>query len=197
MRILTDIDGCVLDWFSGFKKYVEKLGVPQKCAEPTDWNLDTWLDHRNISGLVEEYNNTAAFSELNPYQDAINIIPPLYFSEGYDFHAITASSKSNASKNLRMVNLDIRFGWIFGTGKVSFTEPGHSKAEILKAFEPTIWIEDRPKAALEGVEAGHTCLLLDRNYNREFSHDKVTRVKDWYEISDFIRAFDFPRSVQE
>jgi hypothetical protein len=193
MTILTDIDGVVIDWFSGFKKYVCDKKIPTKSENPRDWELDSWLVHKDIPGLIQEYNETEAFGFLEGYQDAMDIIPQLHHAGGITFKGVTASSHSRRSKNLRYMNLNRRFGLVFcGREYIQFVEPGTSKEMVLSRYHPTVWIEDRPQSAVEGFNAGHTCFLMDRPYNQGFAHPGITRIKDWYDFGNRLRSLHLP-----
>jgi len=54
--------------------------------------------------------------------------------------------------------------------------------------QPTCFIEDRAKHALEIVDMDVPVLLLDNDGNRTVDHELITRVADWTEIIDAVKS---------
>lgn len=63
------------------------------------------------------------------------------------------------------------------------------KAECAAFHEVTHFIEDRSNDAISLAENGIDVFLLDKPYNRECRHARITRVQDWQEIRTLIGGF--------
>ncbi|WP_077614884.1 5' nucleotidase, NT5C type [Caenibacillus caldisaponilyticus] len=60
------------------------------------------------------------------------------------------------------------------------------KAECASLHQITLFIEDNPVDALALAESGIDVLMIDKPYNRECRHKRMTRVKDWEAIGRLL-----------
>jgi uncharacterized protein len=60
------------------------------------------------------------------------------------------------------------------------------KAECAAALKVSHFIEDRANDALSIADAGINVFLLDKPYNRDCRHARITRVRDWDEIKALL-----------
>lgn len=181
--ILTDVDGVLLDWFAGFKKFVQDKGIEVAEGDPADWSMVGWVKSNNIQGLISEFNDSWAFEYLPHYVTAKSQLKKLH-EEGHAVVAITSCSSDSKVREMRINNLERKFGPIFED--VICLPLMESKLNILSQYAPTFWVEDSLHGAKAGVEAGHRTFLLDKPYNQGPIDKRIERVKDWYEIYERI-----------
>lgn len=183
--ILTDVDDTVLEFAKCFQEWSAKHGHfaddtirSSGCIGSTFGLSDeaTW-------DLIEKFYQDAAFGEITPEPCALEVIPRLH-KAGYEFVAITACSDEPHVVEKRRKNLRDAFG--FNWYHVHCTGVRQSKEKFLWTYEPSLWVEDNAGHAAHGADIGHHAVLLDRDYNRDFKHQKVTRVADWREIEERI-----------
>lgn len=190
--ILTDADGCLFDWIGSFNHWMAQKGY-KIIAEQSMYTLDQMydMDHDKIMELVYEFNTSDAMGNLGPCKDSVEYVKKLA-AYGYKFVVITSMGKGNDRiKDLRWDNLQNLFGNVFND--LIVLDLKESKAQILKDYDDTIWVEDHPWNAHDGVENGHEAYLIDYAYNRGHDiSDKVIRVENWKEIHDSI----YTRHVQ-
>jgi uncharacterized HAD superfamily protein len=103
------------------------------------------------------------------------------------FHAITAVPNTPAVVEARRANLENLFGKT-AFERVIHCEHSAEKPKFLRQYEETecYWVEDLGVNAIMGLEFGLKPLLMDRHYNRDFSHDQVQRVSSWKQIYEIV-----------
>lgn len=178
MLLLTDVDGVLLDWFSQFKSFIHSKNITPTADRPSDWSLKDWLPDHDIVGLISEFNSSEAFGDLPPLPDAMAAIPQLR-KMGYRLVAVTSCSSEHGVVQRRRENLIRHFGHF---EDIICLPLGTRKLDVLELYHPTWWVEDRFEHALEGVEAGHKAVLLNRPHNQHLSHPGLIRAQDWHEI---------------
>ena len=187
--ILCDVDGCVLDWSKDFEKWatITKGYSPEKSLQD-EYRIEDWLgiSLAEAHSLMQEFSvSQKDFESLDCYPDAKLVIDRLH-QEGYRFVFVTAVSNDDITYTKRMANLTKHFGNTFQ--ELHHVGIGAPKLETLKTFEPTIWIEDSIKHAIEGREANHTPILINRRHNRnQVAPEFITRVDDWNDIYRLIK----------
>lgn len=185
--IVTDADGCFLYWEHGFHMWMVSKGY----AATTNgfYNVEDkyGISAEEAAHLSDAFNESAALRRLPPVKDAIKYIRKLHEDHGFVFHCITAIPNTKDMYEARKENIENLFG---KTAFERLTLCGNSanKKELLKEYEGTgcYWIEDLYKNALMGLEFGMQPLLMDRHYNKNYSHEKITRVNNWKEIYNII-----------
>ena len=79
--ILTDGDGCRLDWFRGFTPWMSKLGYEPvadvKAEEMYALHVKYGTAANVMHKLVYDYNSSDAMGSLEPYKDAADVMPRL------------------------------------------------------------------------------------------------------------------------
>ena len=185
--LLTDIDGTALNWLDGFVSFAnEQLDTSLTVSGITDYDMSIPFETSKdrIVDLINEFNNGhPRFGELKPMSWAKNILSQFH-DEGFEIVAITACSDNPETHRRRRENIDKVFDGIFSD--VLFCGLGDSKLETLNKFSPSIWVEDKPEAANEGWQAGHSTFIIDREYNRNGVNPFVIRVPDWRMIHKTI-----------
>jgi len=65
----------------------------------------------------------------------------------------------------------------------------HDKVRNAIELNCDIFMEDRYENAIQLSESGFEVMLLDCNYNKGILNDNIHRVKNWYQIEQFILEF--------
>lgn len=184
--ILTDVDDTVLNFSDHFQEWLEKAhGIYSQKRLRDHWNVpytfDVTIQKSNI--LIDEFSTSDMMHQLRPEFCAVEVLPKLYRS-GYRFVAITACTDDPKTKEYRATNLLNAFG--FEWEDIHCVGLHTDKGAFLTRYDPSIWVEDKFENAVRGAEIGHEAFILDRNHNRHFQHDDVTRIKDWHDILEKI-----------
>ena len=184
--ILTDCDGVVLDWVFAFDQWMARHDykiVGKNCYSMEEkYNLTEKEAYR----LCRMFNESAWIRKIPPLRDAIHYVKKLHQEHGYIFHAITSLSKDPYAQHLRTKNLREMFGdSVFD--KYIYLDTAAPKDEALVLYENTqcYWVEDKPENADCGLKYGLNSILIDHDYNRDYT-GKATRVKNWKEIYKLV-----------
>ncbi len=181
--ILTDADGVLLDWITGFNPWMESKGYTRLYGFERYYTIENWygISREEAMELVSTYNSSAAIGYLPAYLDSVKYVKKLHDNHGYKFVVITAFGQDEYAIRLRKRNLRKLFGDVFE--EILFVDLLKSKLELLKLYEPAIWIEDKPSAAEEGNSVGHKTFLFRHGHNEHMSTThEITRVDSWKEI---------------
>lgn len=170
--VILDCDGVLLDWETGFGKWVEKE-TAYRCATPypEDWEIGKWIgcDPETAMRLIATFNSLEAFGRLPRMPDAGRL---LYDLErlGHPVYVLTSCSADPEIRRRREENLREKF--FFNFGRVICLDLGVSKLETLRAFHTVfgecIWVEDNYKNAVDGFTAGHRSFFLHRPHNHAY-----------------------------
>lgn len=184
--ILTDCDGVILDWMDRFIAYMLGEGYSIYQDEHNQYELGALFDisEEEASDRIAAFNDGDwRFGTLQAFdgaEEAMSVLSTL----GYSFVAITSCSEKSRVTALRKANLYNVFGDVFK--EVHCIGVNQNKTPILKKYEPTFWIEDRLRHALEGIDAGHKSILIDRRWNQKDDDQQVKRLYSWAEIVQYI-----------
>lgn len=183
--LLTDVDGVLLDWIKSFGLYVQSRGYKLNFPTPKTWEMTEWFggDHKTIVKLITEFNSSPAFAEIPVLEDARRVLPIL--AEKYRLVAITCCSTDKKTISRRKSNLKLLGVSFEEVHCLNFTD---SKSDLLKSYDPSIWVEDRIEGAESGFNAGHQSFLRGATYNQNHNHEGVIRVSSWDEISKLIKS---------
>ena len=188
--ILTDADGCLLDWNTAFEEFAKSYGYERVPGTDYSYNLGVRFgtDPRDIRNLVNEFNNSEEIARLKPIRGAKERID-YFVKHGFRFVVITNLSDRPEAEEYRTQNLIKNFGDIFD--EIICLRPGSDKSYVLLRWEGSglFWIEDHFKNAEAGYEVGLQSILIGTPYNRHFSTDlfPVTNEADpWLDIKYFI-----------
>ena len=194
--ILCDVDGTILDFANPFHDWMNSRGFTTiEGKHLTEVFLISEVfectddEHQKE---VEAFSDSEMFSKLPALRGAQEAIENLR-SKGWHIVAITSCHRSPAARASRIDNLKSVFG--FEEEDIVFAGKMAPKLEILKKYDPTIWVEDCMFHAKEGLAAGHQPILIDREYNRhEDMSDTdsiehiIVRVDDWTQLEDYIEG---------
>lgn len=185
--ILVDCDGVLLDWVYAFNQWMTRHGFKEIDTTVYDIAKRYGIEKTMAKMLVRMFNESATIRKLPPLRDAIKYVKKLHEEHGYVFHAITSLSDDYYSQHLRTKNLIELFGPT-AFEKYTYLDTGADKDEELAPYQGTecYWIEDKPENAVCGAEFGLNSLLVKHEHNRTFEDERVTKVRNWKEIYDFI-----------
>lgn len=186
--ILVDVDGVLLNWREAFMRFMQNRGFPTRSEFETEYLLSEYyvMSDDEFHEQVEIFNGGRwEFGTLKPELGAVEGIAAL--SElGYRFIAISACTSGKQTFVLRRANLYNIFGDVFN--EVHCLDLKNGKKSHLASHEPTFWIEDKMVCALEGVDAGHTCILIDKIWNKNQHNDQIEKCQDWVAVVAYINS---------
>lgn len=168
-RILMDCDDVLLDWLSGFRRFVtEDLEIHLKDDFPGGFDMRRWLGVETTGEamtLVKLFNDRrgTGFDELGPIPGAVSAVQNLK-DRGFEIHVITSCSGLRDVHERRWQNLEQIFGSDAFASLVCL-EIGRSKKSSLAQHPKSVWIDDLPKNALIGQELGHPSAVLRAHHN--------------------------------
>lgn len=189
--ILTDVDGCLLNWSQGFMDHMTKKGRTRAEGTRTAYRLTEWYPgytEKEIDIIVNEFNTSPSVGYLKPWKNAVEYVKKLK-ERGYIFICVTSMSDEPKARFYREQNL-LK---VFGDGVFNFDEmvclPLQADKHLtLKKWADSgyFWIEDHFKHAESGYELGLTPILMDNDHNQHFSTDLFPRVQCWEEIYNMV-----------
>ena len=184
--LITDIDDTLVDFASAFSTWVKLRGLPTTCEtlqEAQTIPKFLGLEREVADGIIHDYAyHDNHFGELPAYPDARLVISKLKHT--HTLIAISACVEGREVTHKRRRNLEDAFECDWQA--VHCVGLGESKAPILEAYAPAVWVEDNLHHAIVGAEIGHRSFLMDRSYNQGPAPG-VTRVKSWLDIYAHLR----------
>ena len=184
--ILVDCDGVLLDWKYSFYKWMAENGYKVATEGVYDIEATFGIEKSSAKRLVRQFNESARIGFLPGLRDAIKYVKRLH-SEGYVFHCITSLSKDEYAKKARMENLERLFGkGVFE--ELICLDCGADKDEGLLPYKDSgcIWVEDKPLTAECGVDLGLRSILIEHDFNKDYTNNDIVKVKNWKEIYESI-----------
>lgn len=186
-KILTDCDGCLLDWESAFHSWMKEKGYDK--VDATSYHIHVMYEHLardEAKRLVKEFNDSAWMCCLPIFRDADHGVSTL-FEHGYRFDVITSLSLDPYAKKLRWMNLDDRLG-DDAFDQLICLDTGADKDDALAEYAGTgyWWIEDKPENCDTGLKFGLRPILIDHPHNQWYDNPTVVRVNNWKEIVELI-----------
>lgn len=186
-KILTDVDGVLLDWETSFTAWMNKEGYSVKQENEYKQSIRYGITQDKADELVKIFNESAWIGYIKPLRDAVSVIDDM-LCEHWHFECITSLSTDHWAGELRRMNLERFFGRS-AMRRVRCIETGGDKDEILKEYDRGHWwIEDKPENALAGLNAGHKPILIDHPYNRWFSHPDIKRAENFAQVWQIIKT---------
>src|SRR5690606_17436893 len=190
--ILTDADGVLVDWNTGFANWMASKGLPQRPNTEDEYSMAIrhGITTHEAHELIKEFNEGPAISGLKSCGDSIPFVNKID-KLGFRFIVVRSISSHPNAKIHRTQNLMSLFGDVFDD--IHCIEVGASKANILLenwADTGYFWVEDHMRQAEAGWEAGLKTVLINHPYNRHFVTDLFPRVSyesPWEEIFNMVR----------
>ena len=107
-KILTDVDGVLLNWEDAFTSWMAKRDYTPKVENQYSQNIRYDISKEESNALVTMFNDSAWMGWLRPLRDAV-ITLPKFKEAGYEFECITSLSDDYYSAKLRQHNLHDHF----------------------------------------------------------------------------------------
>jgi len=183
-KILTDVDGVLLNWEDAFTAWMAKRGY--SVTNENHYNQYTRynITKEESDELVSKFNESAWIGWLRPLRDATLTVPK-FIEKGFSFECITSLSDDYYAGELRKFNLRQHFNNNISACRC--IAQGADKDDILKEYEPGHWwIEDKPKNCEAGLNAGHRVILINHSYNEHYKNKDVYCVNSWSQIYQLI-----------
>ena len=190
--ILTDCDGCCLDWEWAFNVWMQEHGFEELPGSKLNYDMSVryGIPREQVVKLIRIFNESAAIGFLPAQRDAMYYIKRLHEEHGYRFHAITSVSLDPNAIKLREMNIHKLFGDAFE--RIVCLDTGAHKDDALEEYEGTglLWLEDKVENAETGYQFGLNPLLMVHGHNMNHYHPGVTPVKNWQEIYKYVTGED-------
>lgn len=185
--ILSDADGCMVDWEGAFRVWMTEQGHRLKYSD--NYKLHHHfhdMPEHEIDRYVDDFCASDAIANLEPYLDAQEYIEKLHKLHGYRFRIITSIGSDPETVARREQNLQDLFGDAIES--VICLAPGSPKDIILEPYRGSglYWIEDKYENFLAGVKLGLEGILMDQDYNRDRILKRGYRARDWQDIYRII-----------
>ncbi len=185
--IITDCDGCLLNWNVRFTAWMAELG--HTLIDPNAYDISIRYNLAPGHGdlLVRRFNDVEkAVGQLPAWGDSVAFVRKLHFVHGYRFVVISSVSETKHTAVLRRDNLYAVFGpEVFS--HIVCLKIGADKSDSLRPYKNSglFWIEDNLKNAMTGHGLGLKTLLIDASYNGAETLP-FPRVKNWSEIYNHV-----------
>ena len=190
--ILTDADGCLLDWEWAFRVWMTEHGYEFNEAGKKSYYLTKHYDisENEVLTQVRMFNESAAIGFLPALRDATHYVKRLHEEHGYKFRVITSLSVDKNAQKLRIMNLKKLFG--DAIEQVEFLDTNAPKDQVLIPYKNSnmFWIEDKTQNADIGHKLGLRSLLVEHGFN--MNHEcEYPIVKNWKEIYSIVTGSQF------
>lgn len=183
---LTDADGVLVDYMTGFQEFMLSRG--HQCTLPIvkfDLRHAYHMSENEIMKHLYDFNHSELIATLPVLADADQFLHRIKDS-GRKIVVVTSLSDCKEARSRRIANLEN----IFGTGMfedVICLPLGSCKEATLTrwALSDIPWVEDNYRNAIVGSMLGLDTYLVDTDYNQG-NHPGVKRVSrhtPWEEIS--------------
>ena len=186
MKILTDVDGVLLNWNKQFETWMEQedylLDNPEGYAIHRRFGIS-----RDIATkMVKDFNEGPWLSHLETLEGAKEGVAELV-ENGYTFDICTAIGTNQFSNEARTRHLKYTFGKNT-FDKFDYVDMFGDKDAFLEQYLDTgfYWLEDKPENAVAGLKFGLKCILIDHPYNKWFDHPEVRRAYSWDQVTEII-----------
>ena len=191
MKIGIDIDDVVIELVSSFCKFYNSKHKGDLCIEDfKGYYLSTILpiNREEEYPFFKEFHDSEDFDEISFIRNAKESIDKL--KQDHELVFITARNLDWKQKTLNFFNKHFNgddFKLVFSGDIYGGRRP---KEEICKEMGINVLIEDHHEKTLNYANAGIDVILFDRPWNKNTSHDKITRVHNWNEILDKIKEIE-------
>ncbi|HEY6434967.1 MAG TPA: hypothetical protein VIY47_00120 [Ignavibacteriaceae bacterium] len=195
--ILTDCDGCLVAWVTGFEKFMADKGY--ELIPDTDHHYSMTerysIDVEEATKLIREFNESPYMIDLPPHKDSVEYIGKLV-DHGFKFVCITSISSHPDSAKYRRENLENLYGPHFL--EILCLDMGTHKKPALISWEGSglFWIEDHIKNAEAGHSLGLKTVLIQQEHNQHYETEHFPIVgpdEPWREIYELIcKEYNLP-----
>ena len=185
-KIITDVDGVLLNWKDCFRDWMETEGFVRPDPDSYAVHREYDINREQADGLIKDFNESVWISQLQYLHDSKEGVQKLV-KNGYKIDICTAVGLNEYIQETRNRHLE----YLFGKNtfdKMHYVTGNGAKDHILEEYEGTeyYWLEDKPENAVSGLQFGLKCILYTHSYNEWFEHKDVIRVKNWQDICEVI-----------
>lgn len=201
--ILTDVDGVLLEYDAHLDAYLR--AERDIHLKDEDWEGKRFLyEAANIDedyeiSIFVDFMHSSYFRSMPAKKCAQEVVMRLH-KEGYRFIAITSVGQGVDYQDMKLThdnrlhNLELRFPGVFDD--VYMTNFHESKADILKQFNASLWVEDTVKNANIGHALGHHSVIMrSRQYRSQDNIHNLPVVDNWHMIETMIKAEGPPKPL--
>ena len=186
-RILTDVDGVLLNWEDSFHEWMYNQGYLRVLHNEYDmWNCYPALSKHEAFNLIKTFNASAHMGYLPAIDDSIYYVRKMHEKHGVKFTCITSMGDDFYAGKLRRTNLKRLFG--NAIDEVIILPCGTDKTLELSKYQYTnlTWLEDHVGNALIGKSLGLDTYLFNRSYNNNTTSTQaeyeIQRINNWEEL---------------
>ncbi len=185
-KIITDVDGVLLDWNTKFNKWMQDEGFAIQSPDNYAVNLRYDINREQAEGLIKDFNESVWISHLDYLRDAKEGVQKLV-DNGYTIDICTAVGTNEYIQETRNRHLKYCFGKKT-FDKMHYVTGNGPKDHILEQYNGTglYWLEDKPENAVTGLKFGLKPILISHPWNVWFHHPEVERVDDWKKVCEII-----------
>lgn len=179
--LLTDIDDCIVDWSTHFRKvFRQETGHVASKYNSSETHAFGHIPIPELEKYITDFNKSVHFENLLPKANSYEVLNKLK-SEGWTIVGITACGTNVDTQNARWKNLKNYFGE-HTFSDVRFIEWFECKSQHLSDFNNCPFIEDNVKHAETALTMGHRPFIIHRSYRKKIKHPTIPCVTDWNEI---------------
>jgi hypothetical protein len=185
-HILTDTDGCLVNWNAGFREFMSGKDYPQVADTDGYYSIASryGITSEEARLHIREFNESERIAYLRPFADAQEYVGKLA-NLGFRFTVVTSLSSHPQAKIRRTANLFNLFGDVFE--EIVCLNMGANKYNELTRWQDSglFWIEDHPEQAEAGYRAGLKPLLINHPYSAEYKTEAfpfVSLANPWKDI---------------
>jgi phosphoglycolate phosphatase-like HAD superfamily hydrolase len=195
--VLLDVDGVLLDYSEALHRFwaahCPHIGQPDHLDEHVFELTGRYkISREEANQLLWDFHHHAMFADMNPLPGAQKAVAKL--AEFHPLVCITACGSDPDTQLMRRENLLKVFGDVFDN--VYCTDTFAEKSQYLNQYDTGYWVEDHIKNALLGLDAGHTCFLIDAPYNEGEFHPSIIRVVSCLDAAIQILGLDTQSSLE-
>ena len=186
-HILLDVDGVLLDYDRAFEVY---YGLDKSIVETTYLYSERYgIDESMIIKMVDEFNQSDAFSQIKPLPNAIQAISDLSKS-GHEIFIISSCGLSKLTHDLRKNNLITVFGDVFSDFHlIDFHKTKLNELTKYKNSE-AFWVDDVYHHYIAGKNLGFNAIWKTTEHNKVMQsqpeHKNENIQECWKDIKSLI-----------
>ena len=193
--ILTDADGCLLNWNHAFNQFMIDRGYAIVPGEEENYSVRErfGLSPGIKMNFIKEFNHSDRIASLEPHADALEYVAKLN-DDGYKLIVVTSLSEKPSAHEYRTHNLKEHFG--DSIIDLHCLRIGVHKGEKLREWEGTdmFWVEDHVSNAVAGARLGLRAVVIDAVYNTRYNEDdhllyaRTSQESPWADIYELVKG---------
>ena len=186
MKILTDVDGVLLNWNKQFETWMEQedylLDNPEGYAIHRRFGISIDI----ATKMVKDFNEGPWLSHLETLEGAKEGVAELV-ENGYTFDICTAIGTNQFSNEARTRHLKYTFGKNT-FDKFDYVDMFGDKDAFLEQYLDTgfYWLEDKPENAKLGADLGLKTIMLRHQHNASFDDARIKTVDNWAQLVNYV-----------